>query len=150
MTRIDETLWPAQSPPHGFAEATVERMLAAERIAPKTMRSSRWLVLALAAVFTSGVAYGLGLRGREASRPVEPSALLPAIVETTPMVQRVPSIKPPSAPVVVSSRPARASVRPSAPAAVVASPVPVVPSGPPKIPACQCERGFSDVICDCY
>jgi hypothetical protein len=150
MTRISEVLWPVQSPPDGFAEATVERMLAVERGAPKTARSNRWLVLALAAVFVSGVAYGLGFRGREASQPLDPIALLPAMAATTPVVQRVPCVTPPRPPVMEFGHPVRAPARSTASAAVVVAPIRLVPNGPPKIPACQCERGFSDVICDCY
>jgi hypothetical protein len=149
MTRIDENLWPAQQPSRGFTDATVERMLAATPVLTKTTGRHRWMVLAMAAVFCSGMAYGWGVRGQMTQQSSPAVVTLSHVGVTSTMQQRVQRVGLPEVPALQRSSAVRVTPRPSA---ASAAPVPtaVAPSGAPKIPACQCERGFSDVICDCY
>ncbi len=149
MTRIDEELWPAKEPCCGFAAATVECMLVAQPLPHNSSRHGRWMVLAMAALFVSGAAYGWGIRGQVSRLPTEPVAVLSHIEVTATMQQRVPRIGVPRAPELEKRPSVRASLRSSAPAAARLL-EPVAPPSSPRIPACQCERGFSDVICDCY
>jgi hypothetical protein len=151
MTRIGENLWPAQQPPLGFTDATVERLLAATPLSTKTTGRHRWMVLAMAAVFCSGMAYGWGVRGQMTQRPPPTIATLPHVGVTSTMQQRVKRVGLPEVPALQRSSAVRVPPRPSAAsAAPPPEPRAVAPSSAPKIPACQCERGFSDVICDCY
>jgi hypothetical protein len=149
MTRIEENLWPAQQPSPGFADAAVERMLAAQPLPTKPPGQRRWVVLATAAIFASGAAYGWGLRNRVASPPPEPVEVLAHIEATSTTPQRVPRIRLPLVPDLAQRACVRSSLRTNAPSAATL-PVQAASPSSPKIPACQCERGFSDVICDCY
>lgn len=150
MKRIDENLWLAVEPPLGFADAVVERMLTkddAKRASrPKGYRLTGLL---LAAVLVSGAAFGLGARAKKTEALGVTVAVPYANKPATPLQQRVARIAAPKiSPIVVSTMP-RASSRPVEPA-VPAIPASTASSAPPRVPPCQCQRGFADMICDCY
>lgn len=155
MMWSDEDLWPAYEPPPGFTQATVERLAAME---PRSMRASnrlRWVMLSLAALCISGAAYGWVQHASLArSRPA--AAALTAVLPS--MQQRVNAVRSPvrhSFEEWTRSPPKRAHLGASKPnssrsgAAPVDSNQPLEPNRP-RVPACRCERGFADFICDCY
>jgi hypothetical protein len=152
MNRIDEYLWPAPQPPRGFADATVERILAETPVARATPR--RWvgpLGVAMAALFISGAAFGWGVRVSRSSTQQTFHAAVLRKSEPVAMRRLVLPIVRPSAPRAIAA-PAAHMTKVAVPPASKPEPLPAlnVPSTELKIPACQCERGFSDVICDCY
>jgi hypothetical protein len=150
MTSIRERDWPAQQPPADFAERAVSAMLSPMRLAPAPAGQHRkpYLYWFLAALLASGSALGITWSRHYHGRPpVRLSAIQPLPVPNS--LTRAPSIS--------------AAVR-SAPALLKVAPVPKLmsnhapktqpkvtpPLPPPRTPACQCERGFADFICDCY
>jgi hypothetical protein len=156
MNRISEQNWPAEEPSRDFADTTVERLLASRlgsaETAPRVHRMA-WLLVA--AVLVSGVALGVALHGRmrPAHRANESLATASAQVAfPKPPETRFPAPEAVDTPVANTA----ASVRrtPSTLAAPVKAkstvPAPSAPPRTPKVPACSCQRGYADVICDCY
>jgi hypothetical protein len=152
MNSIDEHLWPVQQPRHGFADAAVERMLAETPMVRGTPRRIYGPIgVAMAALCISGAAFGWGV---QVSRSSSQQTLCAArLHESMPVaMQRLVSpIARPSAPRAIAV-PAVRLANVAVPRALKRepAPAPTVPSTELKMPACQCERGFSDVICDCY
>jgi hypothetical protein len=150
MKRIEADLWPVVEPHLGFAEATVERMLNGTAVPmPAPRRQKRLVGLLLAAIFVSGAAFGLSGRiERSYSRAV---AAAPALPTLAPMQRHVSLGVAPNVPMIAAQPIAVTPKRTVATPATSASNAPVTPPKlPPRVPACQCARGFSDVICDCY
>lgn len=150
MNPLNEQLWPVQEPTRGFAERTVEAMLSTVTVArPHRPRSRTILYLSMAALFAAGSAWALiEARGRWQSRLEPPTDVA--------MAPSVPSIALRVQPTAINSNvtaAAAARARRTTPAAR-ATKLPPAPSSkvqyPPRNPACQCERGFGDFICDCY
>lgn len=153
MNRINENLWPVASPPPGFADATVERMLAASSVThPVHGRDRRLTGLLLAAILVTGAAFGIHAGAKKVGGGVVEPAMPLQRNPSMPMQQRMARIVTPShSPLSAPSAP-QASGRPLRPLSS-ALPMPassVAPSTVPRIPGCQCQRGFADMICDCY
>lgn len=156
MTRIDENLWPVVEPPPGFAERTVERMLAQGNvIALEPVRRYRGLKMAgllAAAIFISGAAFGYVARSAYVDAPVSPSALPLSNQRFSSMQQRVVRVSAPTlSPIKVAATRTSAklvgqeTVSPASSASASSTSSPIS-----RVPACQCQRGFADMICDCY
>jgi len=137
---------PAEQPPRGFAKVTVVRMLAVQRSPRRTAGNHRWAIVGMAALLVSGVALGWG--GRLQKRPPS-TASTKALQFGQLTFKHVPCAVMPSVPKVTLPKRSTAGAR-AAVAAASTTTAPVVPISTPKIPGCQCQRGFSDVICDCY
>lgn len=156
MNRIDQHLWPIVEPPPGFAERVVDRMLTQGKVvALEPARRHRGLKVAgllLAAIFISGAAFGYAARSMQLGSRAASGALPLSNQSFSSMQQRLIRVTTPRlAPVKVTT--ARAVPKafeqdaPVPPPSASAS----SPSHPiPRVPACQCQRGFADVICDCY
>lgn len=152
MNRINEQSWPAQEPSANFAEATVERMLASPvSSVAKTTVHPRLVWLLVAAVLVSGAALGVALQGRthHASRAREslPTASQVSAPAKPPAVLAPAALVAPALP---SSKPSSERKPVAAVAAPPKAPSTVPAPSKPKVPACNCQRGYSDVICDCY
>ncbi|GEM_PF-2672319 len=147
---IREQDWPAQRPPTDFAVSTVDAMLAPIRLV-RTSKRRRPVVLiywVLAALFASGSALGwTWSRYHRTPPPARIASIPPLAVPNT--LARTPSV----AGRVTAPRPlAIALTKPKVKSQGTIEPRPVATQPPPQLrtPACQCERGFADFICDCY
>lgn len=155
MTWSDENLWPVYEPPPGFAKATVERLAAIESRSMRAPSRRRWVMLSLAALSISGAAYGWIQRAHLISPRPAAAALTAAFPS---MQQRVNTAHSPVRrsfedwTKLPAKRAHHGASRPNA-SRPGASPIdanqPLEPNRP-RVPACQCERGFADFICDCY
>jgi hypothetical protein len=152
MSSNCETQWPAREPSGHFAERTVDAMLATSREHVAARRSPRAIrFLLLAALFASGSALALTWAHHHQHRASVPPAVVlnpvPTVLQSIRL--QVSPVVPPAAPsasvVVRKSAPSATAVRSVKPA-----PKSPIPSTQLRRPACQCERGFSDFICDCY
>lgn len=150
MNRIDEKLWPAMEPPPGFADALVERLLASDAHTTTRSRGRYRLVgILLAAVFVSGAAFGIGAglkrRSSAGTERALPFAPMPSVSRLR--INQVTMPRHSSVIVSIKERvPSKSVPATAAPPAVA----PTATVAPPRVPACQCQRGFADMICDCY
>lgn len=149
MTFIYEHDWPAERPSAEFAERTVSGILAPVRLAtvPVRSRPGRRLYWFVAAILVSGSALGLTWSRYNPPR----SAAHIGVVQQLPMPgsmrrssSSLLSVKAPSV-VRLIAKPKGTAERPAKIQQKSANRLPQ-----PKAPACQCERGFADFICDCY
>lgn len=149
MNSLSEQVWPVQEPSSDFAERAVEAMLAVTPIQRPRRRPRFVLYLAMAAVFATGTALAL-MRGSFQARLAPETSDIVALsapsyslrvrsIAASPLVSALPSASSTQRRVVPSS-----PVRPVKPAPSNRDPVRL------RQPACECERGFSDFICDCY
>ncbi|HMA94456.1 MAG TPA: hypothetical protein VKP30_17310 [Polyangiaceae bacterium] len=153
MNRIDEKLWPAMEPPPGFADALVERLLVSDAHT-RTRSRSRYRVIGilLAAIFVSGAAFGIsaGLQRRSSAgtERAVPFAQMPSVSRHL----RINQVTVPRHSNVIVSTKERVPLKSAQTVATAAPPAvaPTAPVAPPRVPACQCQRGFADMICDCY
>jgi len=150
MTSSRDSMWPVQEPSRDFAARTVDAMLTAGVSAPIRRRPRFVLYLALAAVFATGTALAIvGARSRARTR-LNPEDSEPKVMGAASYSIRAQSVSSGRTGSAVTS--ASSSHRPvlSAPTRAV-KPLPASSvRAPMRQPACQCERGFSDFICDCY
>jgi hypothetical protein len=151
MTSKRSSMWPAQEPPVGFAVSTAEAMLAALwHQEDRTRRPGIVLYLAIAAIFVTGSALaivGIRSRWRPQLAPVTSASITieaPGIsLQAHTLVANSHAVRQPS-----SSNGSRKASQISPRHEKLA---PVSSARPPlRQPACECERGFSDFICDCY
>ncbi len=149
MTLIAERDWPVQQPPADFPERTVTGMLTPVRLAASSVgRPTRqWLYWFLAAVFVSGSALGFTWsRYRQSGRAANIGR-----VQALPLPR---SMSAASLPLVNIKAPAMLQItaKPKLNVNHAAKPQqkPTSTLPQPRTPACQCERGFADFICDCY
>ena len=144
--------WPAREPPGDFATRTVDALLASAQLRRRAGRQPRSIVyLLLAALFASGSALAITWSHYH-KRAVNPPAMAsqPALTQLPPKIVVAPVAAATSAPALSASvqvtSPKKSSTRPAKAAASNQKPV----QPPLRQPACGCERGFSDFICDCY
>jgi hypothetical protein len=154
MTTFREQDWPAHEPPADFAVRTVDAMLAPAKPMGKVrpLRQPRKVMLfwVFAALFASGSALAwTWSRHHRVHAPVArvleaPALAAPVSSSIARVMAAVSSVAPPS--IASTSRPKVHAVRPAT------KTEPQTPQAPPqpRTPACQCERGFSDFMCDCY
>jgi hypothetical protein len=154
MNTIREQDWPAQEPPLDFAARAVDAMLAPANpsavVRPLGRPRKLMLFWVLAALFASGTA----LAWTWSHYHRTPDAVARMVV--APVI---------SAPVPSSITHAIAGLSNAAPSVIASTSKPKVhatrpamkaqsqttePPPKPRTPACQCERGFSDFMCDCY
>ena len=151
MIPARDLTWPAQKPTRDFASRAVDAMLKAGA-APRSAKRPRFVMyLAMAAVLATGTALAIvGARSR--------SHTLLTADAGDPVVMGAPSYSIRARSLAASQSVSRAPSMPSAQRRVAASPSgrPAPAGAAPSVrvplrqPACQCERGFSDFICDCY
>jgi hypothetical protein len=148
MIRIDENSWPAVEPVADFAHTTVDQMLRhSSGVKSPAMQPRHWIGLLAAALLATGAAWGWVHRtGHRAGSNAQAVASTLSTLATPSMRWRVPPRAMPRIPQLNLEPTSRASIKP---ARMPLEP-PLAPSRIPKVPACQCERGFSDFICDCY
>ena len=149
MNSLSARVWSVQEPPSDFAERTVEEMLAVTPIPRSRPRRRFVLYLAMAAVFATGTALALMRSSLQARLAPETTDFVPMSaasyslrvrsIAAGPLVSALPSASSTQRRVTPSS-----PVRPAKPAPSNRDPVRL------RQPACECERGFSDFICDCY
>lgn len=148
MNGMDERFWPVQHPTADFAERTVAAMLASRGGAPlRLRRPNPWLGLSLAALLAAGSALGWGFQRR--SWTTSKSGVARVLPKQSPISLRhhVPPLLMPKGPSIAAPTAPTRTKRVAAPPTVRQ---PTSNPHAPKVPACQCERGFSDTICDCY
>lgn len=153
MNRIDEKLWPAMEPPPEFADALVERLLASDAVpAVRSRRGYRLAAILLAAVFVSGAAFGLSAGVKKFGTSRAERALPFVKTSNIPMQRRINYVTVPKGPQVIVSAMERATNKSiqAVPSSALPAVIPSASSAPPRVPACQCQRGFADMICDCY
>ena len=150
MTSFREQQWPAREPPPNFAERAVDTMLASALKPKPSRRGSRtMLYLALAALFASGSALAWSrYHHRQVSTPAAVVIQLPpapALSTKLPVSPAAPGMSA-SEPVIARKAATTAATnRPTKNQQKVLKPSPQL-----RTPPCECERGFSDFICDCY
>lgn len=149
MNAFREQQWPARVPSANFAERAVDTLLANARRPKPSRRGSRtMLYLALAALFASGsaLAWSHYHHGRVSTPVAGVAQLSPAPTQSTALPVS------PVSPTVASCTP---TIERKAATAATNRPTKsqqkaVKPSLQRRTPPCECERGFSDFICDCY
>ena len=143
--------WPAREPPSDFVARTVDAMLASARLPRRANRPSRTIAyLVLAALFASGSA--LAITWHYHRHPVSPPAVASQLAPTrlSPNVVAVAVAAATAAPAPSASVQVTAPKK-SAPRSAKTAATNQKPTQPPRrTPACECERGFYILICDCY
>lgn len=154
MNPTPNPLWPAQEPRRDFAARTVEAMLSAVPVARIGRRRPKLvLYLSMAALFATGTALALVGARRHSQVRVAPDGNDVIAVSEPSISMRV---QPMAADAVVSALPTASSSQRKPPLNGSGRSVKLAPAPssripmPPRRPACQCERGYSDFICDCY
>lgn len=152
MTSFNEQDWPQQEPPPDFAARAVEAML--QPSPPQLLQARRRRRLlglwSLAAIFVTGAALASWSHYRS-GRPDVPRA---AALQPLPTLSVPTALKAPAIAVVRVPEPAASAPAPKARHGI-SRPTKVPPRAssmphPLRAPACQCERGFADFMCDCY
>jgi len=151
MNSSHEQLWPAHEPGRDFAARTAEAMLSSLAVVrPHRSRSRTILYLSIAALLVGGSAWAL----IEARRHAQPRLELPANVAIVPANGDIAlRVQPTAIDSDIVTPPAAAPLRRTTSPVRATKPPPVSSSQvqhPPRNPACECERGFSDFMCDCY
>jgi hypothetical protein len=152
MIRINENLWPVAKPPPEFADAVVERMLANGAPARLRVRRGRQLTgLLLAAVFVAGAAFAIhGAAKKVGTKSVETAVPLTNGKSLSMQRRLVRVAVPTHSPLTMPAVQVSGRIAQPAASVVGAASVAPTPSAPPRVPGCQCQRGFADMICDCY
>ncbi len=151
MSSIRISSWPAQEPPAGFAARAVEAMQSSERHQRRSRRPRTVFYLAIAAILATGTAMAIWGAARKASVHLGATSAVPVSFEPVGISMQAHTFITKShaaAEPSISSAPRKAA---SVSSSRAAQPAPSSSgSFPRRQPACQCERGYSDFICDCY